>query len=91
MKHLEPNELELKMMAFQQAMCIVLAEVAADVVVLRAILNGREIISDDEYQKHLTRFGEERFVSYHKELSGRIHSTTERILKKLKGEGETTN
>ncbi len=91
MKRLEPSELELRMFAFQKAMCGVLAEVAADVVVLRAILNQQGIIADVEYQKSLAAFGKERFSSYHKELDERIRSTAEGILKKMKGEGEKAN
>jgi hypothetical protein len=76
-KHLEPSELELRQFAFQEAMCGMLAEVATDVVVLRAILNQQKIISDAEYQKYRARFGKDRLASYQKELNGRIHSIAE--------------
>lgn len=80
------DETALRFAALSEAMCDVLASVAADVVVLRLALDAKRMVLDSEFDATLNDFQlAGKWQQYRDRIAKRIRGTTQAKLDSMRG------
>ncbi len=80
------EETELRFAALSEAMCDVLASVAADSVVVRLLLDAKKMVLDNEFDAALADFRQTgKWQQYRDQIAKRIHEMTKAKLDSMRG------
>lgn len=80
------DETALRFAAFSEAMCDVLASVAADTVILRMLLDAKNMVLDSEFEAALTAFRQTgKWQIYRDKIEKDIRKRTNAKLRSLRG------